>query len=306
MFDFQRFCEDYDIPTASRRDRHHRTGYINLECPFCDGNVGNHLGYNLSHGYFNCFRCGFKSIPKVIYTLLGKSVGKPIKTLINEYGGSSSYKPLPVINNSEVITELPPTLPNLTKSFNDYLTTRNFVPSKVVSEYDLKCTELGVKHYDLNFSKRLIIPIYKDGVLVSFQTRNLGGTKDKFKYITCPKQYERVHHKHTLYNIDNCYGDTIIVLEGVTDVWRMGWCSCATFGIEYKEKQVELLSKYKNVFVMFDSGDKQAVKQAEKLSNQLSCFTNVSIVKDDTYDDPASMPQEYADKLIEEILSSTC
>ena len=45
------------MPIASRKHEHYRYGWIQVCCPFCgDGNF--HLGYNVSKGYFNCYRCG--------------------------------------------------------------------------------------------------------------------------------------------------------------------------------------------------------------------------------------------------------
>ena len=52
--------EDYKIPYFTEGYKYCRPGWVNIDCPFCIGSPGPHLGYNLSGNYFNCWRCGGK------------------------------------------------------------------------------------------------------------------------------------------------------------------------------------------------------------------------------------------------------
>jgi DNA primase len=78
--------------------------------------------------------------------------------------------------------------------------------------------------------------------------------------------------KECLYNIDTVK-DTAIIVEGVTDVWRIGQGCVATMGLEYTTEQIKLLVDrgVKQAFVMFDS-ESFAIRKARKLANSLSIF----------------------------------
>ena len=112
---------------------------------------------------------------------------------------------------------------------------------------------------------------------------------------------EVVHFKDTLYGYDRCKSNTVIVSEGPFDVWRWGYGAVCTWGIKFTERQVDLLSTFKNIFIIFDSSDtktgkeeKQAAEQAEKLADKLAIFQNVWIV-DSIGSDPADLSQKKAD-----------
>ena len=66
---------------------------------------------------------------------------------------------------------------------------------------------------------------------------------------------------------------------------------------------MDLLSTFKNIFIIFDSSDtktgkeeKQAAEQAEKLADKLAIFQNVWII-DDLGSDPADLKQSRADAI---------
>ncbi|KKL57058.1 hypothetical protein LCGC14_2239220, partial [marine sediment metagenome] len=60
--------------------------------------------------------------------------------------------------------------------------------------------------------------------------------------------------KSCLYNLDNA-NETVILVEGITDVWRIGDGSVATFGKKVTDEQVNLLirKRIKRVYILSDS-----------------------------------------------------
>jgi len=78
----------------------------------------------------------------------------------------------------------------------------------------------------------------------------------------------------------------------------MGVGAVATFGIKYSEPQINLLSKFKRVFLLYDPED-QAQLQADKLSYQLSTRgTECQILQDDKGRDPGEFGQQEADQIM--------
>ena len=83
--DIERLLEDLGISTSTT-GKHSRPGWINVECPFCTGNPGTHLGFNLAKGYANCWRCGHKHLDEVLMRLTGQNRAE-IARLIKAYTG---------------------------------------------------------------------------------------------------------------------------------------------------------------------------------------------------------------------------
>jgi DNA primase len=96
---------------------------------------------------------------------------------------------------------------------------------------------------------------------------------------------------------------SVVVVEGVTDVCRLGPGAVCTFGIKYKKEQVNLLSTFKNVFVMFDSNEQEAQNKAEDLAHDLnSCVDHVELITLEEAADPGDLDQKTADKIMKELI----
>ena len=101
---------------------------------------------------------------------------------------------------------------------------------------------------------RIIIPIYKEGVAISFQGRSIIGAEPKYLF---PAGFG-----NELYNWDDAkYFGTIIVTEGVTSAWRVyrrGYHNVtATFGKSLKpsqEKTIRNEPRVKKVIMLWDGG----------------------------------------------------
>jgi DNA primase len=297
-FDFESFCQDNSIDYSTEGNRHSRPGWINIHCLFCQGIQEYHLGWNLEKGYFNCWRCGFHPVKKVVARILNISEAEAWE-VIKHYEGESTYTPQDkklIRSTSEV--SLPVGCCAMTDRHRRYLKKRGFNPERLEKEWSLLGTG-PVGPYKF----RIIAPIFYKKKLVSYQGRDITG-RTELRYKTCAKENEVRDHKHCLYGLDEVEGDSVIVVEGITDAWRLGVGNAvATFGIIYTPAQVGLLMRFKNVFVFFDSADPQAIKQAEELGWELGAFGINAEIIETRYADPGSMPERYAKSLKKELLS---
>ena len=291
---------DYNIQFFTEGYKFCRPGWINLDCPFCTGNPGPHLGYNLNSDYFNCWRCGGKSIEYTLQSLL--KVNKQIvKEIIKQYQGVNySQAPDPKIIIRKKAFKLPSNTDSLKISHKKYLEKRGFDSEKLEKQWNLLATGPISKLDNVDFKHRLIIPIFWYDKQVSFQSRDITD-KSKLKYITCSKERELIFHKNILFGDQIHWKETGICVEGLFDVFRFGVNSFATFGIKYTPAQLKLMAKsFKRIPVCFDD-DSQATEQANKLVADLR-FRGVESWRIDIKGDPGAMSQEEADYLVKQLI----
>ncbi len=293
--------KDFGIPYATEGHRHCREGWVNTPCPFCTGNSGYHLGYDLQGNYFVCWRCGWKATAQVISVLLRISLPEA-KEMCRKYGGKSKAKNV----DSLILNQKPFMLPSRTMPMAEqhkrYLIKRRFDPDYIEQVWGVQGTGPVSRLDNISFAHRLVMPIYWDNSIVSFQTRDITG-KHFLRYISCPEQREIVKHKHIFYQAipSKETSRTCICVEGVTDAWRFGREAIATFGIKYTKHQVRAISKrFDKVFVVFDD-DPQAIIQADKLVAELT-FRGVDATAIRIKGDPADMSQKEADALKADLL----
>lgn len=288
MFDVKDFYEAHGIKSISEGHKHCRPGWVQVPCPFCTGNVGWHLGFNLKTDFYNCYRCGFHSTMEVIHTFLPVSWDKA-KEIMKEYSTYSSHQRTKErIKRATEIT-IPSNGP-LGYSYIRYLQRRNYNPYDIINKWDLVAGGPYGKQ-----KHRIIAPITYNKTIVSYQGRDIT-EKSGIKYKACKMEEEIIHHKNILYGIDYAKRSCILV-EGITDVWRLGYGAVASFGASMMKSQIFLLAeKFNKVFVMFDNGptDKIAQESAEKIAYDLASMdveTELCLINGD----PGDLSQDKAD-----------
>lgn len=301
-FDAESFLQDYRI-NYYEGDYHHphcRPGWIQIECPICSGNPGLHLGFNIQDGYAVCWRCGFKNIDYIIRALTGCSYSEATR-IRRKYGGEKiirRYERAPK-ENPKINVKFPPGTKKINTRHKRYLESRNFDPNEIIMQWDIKGT--GRLGRDKN---RIIVPIYFNDALCSYTGRSIIEIDGIERYITCDKDNERRHHKYCLYGYDKVPFNTVLIVEGVTDVWRMGIGTVGTFGIKFTKTQVLLIAnKFKKAFVLFDETDPQAIEQGEKLTIELAalgCESEQIFTGLDK--DPGNFTNDEANYIIRELL----
>ncbi len=297
--------EDFGVQYQTEGHKHCRPGWVNTECPFCIGNPGLHLGFNLKNEFFVCWRCGWKPTTKAIAKLIHVTEGEA-REIIKRYGGRST---LTKTQNAKIIMNkkgfrYPTNTTPLTALHKAYLRKRGFDPHKIEKIWGVLGTGPISQLDNVDYKNRILIPIVWQGEVVSFQTRDITG-KHPAKYMACPEDREKVKHKNILYGHPSVWEkESCICVEGVFDVWRLGRRAVATFGIKYTVPQINVLAKkFKKVAVMFDN-ESQAVKQAEKLVSELRFRgVNASCIYLETAGgkDPGSLSENEARKITREL-----
>lgn len=269
-------------------------GWVGLSCPFCfDLDPSNHLGVNLESKVIACYRCGIRgTIFKLIMKLEGCSFSQA-KLIAEEF----SEGKVVLQNRTEEKTlqkkkiDLSFFKNEIPGPHRNYLLGRNFDPDFLFKKYRLlSCWVAG------RFKHRIIVPFFLKNRIVTFTSRDITG-KGSPKYLSCKDEDAVVPIKNTLYNIDSVK-DTAIIVEGVTDVWRIGDGCVAIMGKNYSSKQLEILGNISRLFVMLDS---DAVKSSYHLVHDLSNINpNIEIIELDK-GDPCDLSNREVEHLRKEV-----
>jgi len=280
MIDFISFCLENNIPYMTE-GKNIGADWIHISCPFCS-DTSYHLGFSTVYNTFKCWRCG-KHQPKKVFLRLSNMPFKEIYKRYYRFNDSSIVKPIKRNERryrSEDI-KLPKEFKDIDIRHIKFLKKRNFNWREIKDKYKIKGTGiLG------NFKNRLIMPVYHNGNLVTFTGRDITG-KNETRYKNCPRDMENRSIKNCLYNLDNIKGDKVIIVEGITDVWRLGNCAVATFGTEYTTEQILLMKKFKKIFIMYDE---DAINKAESLACELGLFADVEVLE--ISGDPGDLTKE--------------
>lgn len=297
---FEFLCQHLNIEIAPSGSRHYHAGWIHIECPFCSGNPGHHLGYNISQNFFTCWRCGFKPMKKVLQKLLSVSSENYFDTVRTFFENAPRKLEKKVVIPTAKTVKLPAGTVPLMRMHRNYLRERKFEPRKMREVWGLMGVGIAGE-----FCFRIIIPIYFKGRLVSYQGRDITG-RAKLRYKNCITIQEVVHLKDIVYGFDNVPGKTVVICEGVTDVWRLGPGAVATFGVGFTAKQVKLLGESFNKRVIFFDQDDGGQQQSRKLAAKLAMYdgeTTILTLKKFSVKDPGELPQKEADQIMEELLN---
>jgi len=311
--DINALYSDYNIRTAPEGDKHYRTGWIQTKCPFCSGNIGFHLGYNLNNNYFNCWRCGGHPVNKVLVKLLGVSYNEN-KQIIRKYKGKINRQRTEIkqITIKKETFKLPKNRNIMSSHFAiNYMKKRGFTKKEIITlinDFGIKITDnicpFKAQNKTMELKYRILAPVHWQGDIVSWQTRDMRN-KSNLKYITCPKNIEKIHHKHIFYsnrefNLKNI--KEIILTEGIFDVWRLhlaGLDAMAGFGVELKTEQILLLKQIPRIILWLDP-DKAGEKKANELFNRLVFFgCNVSKIKNNINKDPGDLTKEEIQQILQ-------
>jgi DNA primase len=163
----------------------------------------------------------------------------------------------------------------------------------VIKRYDLfSCYQTG------DYKYRIIAPIYFARRMVSFVGRDVS-EEARDTYLNCPNQDSIIPAKRCLYNIDSV-DKVALIVEGITDVWRIGRGTVATLGVEFTKAQINQLTGLDKVFVMFDAG-RQATNMAHRLAAAATSVVKSVEVIEMTTGDPDKLPENIVRKLQLEI-----
>lgn len=290
MYDFDKLLNDYAIDHLPLNSR----GYTSIQCPLCHSSGKYHGGFH-ENGYYICWKCSCKNINEVIKILTGQFWHDIRDQYQTDIIGTSAIRQERKTQKPSSLS-LPIGTGPLNERARDYLKNRGFNPDILAELYGLQSTGI---YGSFNF--RIIIPIYFKKQLVSYTSRDYTG-QASIRYLSCRSNEEIINHKNLLYGYDQVPGEHVICVEGPADKWKMGIYSVATFGTGFKPEQISLLSGFKKITLLYDSGE-EAKEKGDRLGNLLASLgkdVDAIYLKEG---DPGGLSQNEADGLLRDILS---
>lgn len=276
-FDVIAYLEDKSI-SYNAQGKNVSAEWIGTRCVFCNDH-SNHLGIHVQSGMINCWKCGTKgSAIRLVCEIESCSKHSAYKILSNYKKYSNDFISTETNSTTIKIPNEIVTIPR--KIHKKYLEKRNFDPDFVIGKYKLM--------FGATFGKyrhRIIIPFFLNREMITLTARSIKENVE-LKYMHLSKRQSVFSPKNVLYNIDSVT-DTCIIVEGPTDVWRIGDSCVATMGVEYTTNQLLLLSGLKKVFILYDS---DATENAYKLASSIVGVNHVEVIELDK-GDPAELSE---------------
>ena len=290
------FLDDYGIEYWDH-GKNVSPGWINIQCIFCEDH-SNHLGIRLSDLRVSCWRCGGNKIHRLIMGIAECSYQESQNTylLLRSSLGVGYQSPLYSTASSSELSKMVSLPRECTKEFPKdhitYLKNRGFNPKKIIKKYKLQAV-----HTIGKYKFRIIIPIYMNKKLVSFTSRDITD-EQKLRYKGASESECILKTKEVIYNYDTLSkGSDAILVEGPTDVWKLGNGTISTLGITYTRKQIIAIKKKKirNMFILFDRGRKERIA-AKKLARIFAPLVkSIEVVTLNKVKDPGELKVEEAE-----------
>lgn len=232
---------------------------IGLNCPYCykhglSKDKSNHLGI-FPNGTFSCWRCNESGN---LFKLL-KDLVKIDKATYDRLVNTSFHSEEETVNNlitKKLITKkenIVPQMPLEAKPIENCGTSialQNWLGRR---KFDLELLKKwGIYYCDHGvLFNHVIIPVYdKNGEYVGYQSTDVTGTSPR-KYYFPPKFQAKnyLYGEQFISSIDSS-ANYVIVVEGVTDAWRIKDNVVATLGKQITDAQRNLL-KEMNAILLF-------------------------------------------------------
>jgi len=265
---------------------------VNIDCPYCGWEK--HLSVNVATGKVWCWVCEFADEEKrpylipVLWRLTDLKWGD-IWEIAKDHGWESHQnEDEPKKDNRRKVCYLPDECLPFTSKYADdalrYLADRGFDENTII-DYDLRFCRTGWN------KNRIIIPVYQGEKLVTYTTRKYKGAGSRYRHAPIWASVERI--KNLLYNAHIAMQyDKIYVLEGPSDVWRMGKDSVCVFRSNLSKLQRNLLfaASPKAITIIYDpNATGRAYRAAETLSLRIPI---IKVVRLDGKDDVADRSRE--------------
>ena len=269
MVDYEAILKQLDIPFWTS-GKNNIEGCLTIHCPCCpddDPDPSRHGNFDPSTGSYSCWRCK-GSHPSVVLARAGRISVQAASDLIKKNSRGVSVSKSEAVKMAESIT-----LPGSHKPLDihvKYLEGRGFDVDELCFYHGIKFTGMMERWHGVDWGFRVIIPVFdRKNNLVSFQGRALF-EKQEPRYLFPPKERQVRDCKTLLYGAELCSGqDSVIVVEGVMDAWKLGRGAVCTFGSSVTPQQILEMSKWRKVFLAFDN-EPEATEHAREVAKQLS------------------------------------
>lgn len=283
-----KFLNDHHIPYEQKGG-----GWVNICCPFGHNHKGQDLdffgAFSTENTAYTCWKCGPMPAYKPLVSILGVTEASARKIIDSYAGGSILVKKK--VNYSKKL-EMPGK--KLEQIHRNYLIKRGLDPEIIEKRFGL----LGTREVPEDHRYSIIIPIYYKRQLISYQSRDITGLS-KIRYRGCSVEKSLMNYKNILYGsdlVDN--SKPIIVVEGVFDVYKIIDNTVCTFGTSVTESQIKEMSKFKKVYIFFDSSDKEGQKKAKDIVLKLRAIgCDAERLVTDSEKDPGEMSKEEIEEI---------
>jgi hypothetical protein len=191
----------------------------------------------------------------------------------------------------------------------DYIHKRGFSPVELDKHYMVRYAPEGTEYGSAEDdtlrtmrTERILIPIIQRRKLVSWQARSIEdawGNTPEPKYIFPPKSKKSMW----LYNMDNAlFHKDMVIVEGMTDVWRVGPQAVALFGKKPSRHQLTIMKILwgydgRCVICLDPDARKMAIWLERYLKSQ-NIFPRGVVVAELTKGDPADHTAEEINAII--------
>lgn len=261
------FLQEHGVDYREAGQHHHATlGWLNIECTYCSPDSGKYkLGISESGNTAHCWTCGKRDAVEALAEITRLEPRQIREQLYISFNRSTftqderrRSKRLSPLTLPQCVSEA------ILEPQRRYLESRGFDCDELREIWSIGSIGIAPR-----LSWRVYIPIHFHGKVVSWTTRSVSEKSPK-RYINARDHEETLPAKSVLYGIDHVK-HSVIVVEGPTDVWRIGKGSAATMSVNYTKEQISLLSDIPIRVVCFDS-EKDAQKRALKLVRELSAY----------------------------------
>lgn len=269
MVDYESICSQLGIPFWTS-GKNNVEGCLTIHCPCCpddDPDPSRHGNLDPKTGKYSCWRCKGSHPAVVIAKASGISVKSASELIARNSRGSTGIN-FQAVEYAKTL-EIPGSARPM-EIHTRYLSGRGFDVDELIFYYGLKFTGMLEKWDGTDWGYRAIIPISDiDGNLVSFQGRDCTG-KSAYRYLFPRKEKQIRDSKTLLYGSNLCKSkDSVIVVEGVADAWKLGPGSVCTFGSSVTREQILEMSRWRNVYLAFDN-EPTALSHAREVAEELS------------------------------------
>lgn len=240
-------------------------GWVGIRCIYCNDHH-NHLGINLTYKNFKCWLCGAGGgLLTFIQDVENVGYGPAVRR-VEEFESDIPFE-FEERKRSSIkgVDILPPyCMGELTNTQRQYLIGRRFDPDALVDKWGL----LGGPITG-DWQYRIIIPVHLKGEIVTWIGMDATG-QNPVKYRAAPVEESYVPVSEVVYGADHVHG-TALIVEGPTDVWRMGFGAVALLGMETSESKIKSLLALDadQYYVMLDA-EPEAQRRAFRLAHTLS------------------------------------
>jgi len=288
-FNASQFCTDYSVPFVTS-GTNVSDGWVGINDIYENDN-SYHMGINIRDAYVKSWISGWHSLNQVIQDILGINYSKAL-AVIAEYTDDAISVPLDKKKRVGLkpfkISETP-----IKKSHGDFLRSRGFSATFLKNKYDLRSDGYNI-----------VIPIYYNHKIISFQKRDI---RSKI-YRPCSLESAIMNYKDVLFNLDNVFANFVVVVEGITDNFRLGDNSVCTFGTSYtKAQSYEIARLNKHTIILFDN-EKPAQKKAKKLAIELDMMgvdveIDTTLLAECGVNDPGELSEEQSKEYMQLLLT---